>query len=263
VPRVAGHPFLEYDGPLPIVHRGGAADADENTVDAFERAIALGYQYVETDVRATADGVLLAFHDATLDRVTDRSGRVADLPWSEVGQARVAERWPIPRIDELLSTFPEVRFNLDAKHPGVLLPLAALLASHGGGLLDRVCLASFSDRRLTWLRAALGSRLCTALGPREIARLKRAAVFGGALTLPATALAAQVPAGPRLLPLVDGRLVDTAHRAGVAVHVWTVDDAPTMDRLLDLGVDGLMTDRPRVLLDVLDRRGHGAGPRPA
>ncbi len=257
----AAHPFLDHDGPIAFVHRGGALEAYENTLSAFEIAVSAGFGYVETDVRATADGVLLAFHDATLGRVTDRDGRVDGLPWSEVGQARVGGREAIPRLDELLHTFPQVRFNLDAKDGSTLRPLARLLRA-SPGLLDRVCLASFSDGRLRWLRAALGPGLCTGLGPREIARLKGAAVSGRRTNLPATALAAQVPVGPARFPLVDARFIRTAHEHGLAVHVWTVDDEPTMERLLDLGADGIMTDRPAVLKALLERRGQWHGPAP-
>lgn len=257
--RSPAHPFLDHDGPLAFVHRGGALEGAENTLTAFEAAVSSGFRCIETDVRATADGVLLAFHDATLGRVTDRDGRISALPYSEVGQARVGGREPIPRLEELLHTFPEVRFNLDAKDASTLRPLGRLLTS-SPTLLERVCLASFSDRRLAWLRAALGPGLCSGLGPREIARLKAAAVTGRTARLPPTALAAQVPVGPSFLPLVDARFVDAAHRQGLAVHVWTVDDEAGMRRLLDLGVDGIMTDRPAVLKAVLRDRAQWTGP---
>jgi len=250
---VAPHPFLEWVGPVPIVHRGGAGEAMENSASAFSRAIELGYSYVETDVQATADGVLLAFHDRKLDRMTDARGRICDLSYAQVSRSRIGGVEPIPLLADLLADFPHVRFNIDAKHPGALRPLAQVLTS--ARALDRVCLASFSDRRLRWLRSALGPGLCTALGPREVGALKRSTVVGAAPVLPASAMCAQVP--PRLGPLtlVDARFVQRAHDLGLAVHVWTVDAATEMDRLLDLGVDGVMTDRPEVLREVLTRRG--------
>ena len=242
------------------MHRGGALEASENTLSAFEVAVSAGFRYIETDVRATADGVLIAFHDATLGRVTDRDGRIAHLPWSEVAQARVGGREAIPRLDELLHSFPGVRFNLDAKDVSTLRPLARLLRG-SPALVARVCLASFSDRRLTWLRTALGPDVCTGLGPREIVRLKRAAVTGRPTRLAPAALAVQVPVGPARVPLlVDARFVRAATEHGLAVHVWTVDDEATMEHLLDLGVDGIMTDRPAVLKALLQRRGQWAGP---
>jgi glycerophosphoryl diester phosphodiesterase len=255
------HPFLEHDGPIPFVHRGGALEAFENTTVAFEVALSVGFTYFETDVRATADGVLLSFHDATLSRVTDRDGRISELPWDEVAQARVGGREPIPRLDDLLYGFPGVRFNLDAKDASTLKPLADLL-QRDRALLDRVCLASFSDRRLRWLRAALGDRLCTGLGPREIARVRLASFGARSPALPASALAAQVPVGPAALPLVDERFVGAAHAKGLVVHVWTVDEPTVMTDLLDIGVDGLMTDRPAVLKSVLERRAQWRDPRP-
>lgn len=256
---MATHPYLEHDGPLPIVHRGGAGEALENSAAAFQRAVDLGYAWVETDVQATADGVLLAFHDGRLDRVTDRVGRISELPYAEVSRARIGGVEPIPLLADLLGDFPAVRFNIDAKHPATLRPLVSVLGRTRA--LDRVCLASFSDLRLRWLRSALGPSACTALGPREIAQLKMAALGGPLRPLPASALCVQVPVGPRPVPLVDRRFIDRAHAAGLVVHVWTVDDPSVMDRLLDLGADGIMTDRPEVLRDVLVRRGqwHGGG----
>jgi glycerophosphoryl diester phosphodiesterase len=255
----ARHPFLDHDGPLPIVHRGGAKEAQENSFSAFQRAVDLGYRYVETDVQATSDGVLLAFHDGSLDRVTDRRGRICDQPYAQVARARIGGVEPIPLLADLLDAFPEVRFNIDSKHPATLLPLVHVLRRTNA--LDRVCLASFSARRLGWLRSALGPGVCTSLGPREAAALKLASLGGPEPSLPAPALCVQVPQGLGRLPLVDRRFVDTAHRKGLAVHVWTVDAADAMDRLLDLGVDGIMTDRPEVLREVLVRRGQWRGAR--
>ncbi len=255
---MARHPYLEQAGPLPIVHRGGAGEAWENSTSAFQRAVDLGYRYVETDVQATADGVLLAFHDGRLDRVTDGTGRICDLPYAQVARARIAGVEPIPLLADLLAAFPDVRFNIDAKHPATLRPLVRVLTE--AAALHRVCLASFSDRRLRWLRSALGPGACTALGPREVAAVKLAAFGGPAPRLAPTAMCVQVPPGLGPVPLVDHRFVTTAHRLGLVVHVWTVDEAAQMARLLDLGVDGIMTDRPQVLRDVLVGRDLWAAP---
>ncbi|MEA2704712.1 MAG: glycerophosphoryl diester phosphodiesterase, partial [Actinomycetota bacterium] len=107
--------FLDHDGPIPFAHRGGASDCPENTMRAFENAVNLGYRYVETDVHTTADGVLVAFHDDHLDRVTDQRGRICDLKWSEVGTARVAGEG-IPLLEDILGAWPDVRVNIDPKH---------------------------------------------------------------------------------------------------------------------------------------------------
>ncbi len=248
--------FLDHPGPLAFAHRGGAGDWPENSLPAFEGAAALGYRYVETDVHVTADGVLLAFHDDRLDRVTDGTGDIADLPYSVVREARIDGREPIPLLEDLLGSFPDLCFNIDPKHDGCLDALANTIERTAS--IDRICCGSFSDRRLGSLRRRLGPRLCTSLGPRGTARL-RAAAYGlpGAGRLPAPC--AQVPTHVRGRTLVDERFVRTAHDHRIQVHVWTIDDPAEMQRLLDLGVDGIMTDHPAVLKQVLVDRGEWSG----
>jgi glycerophosphoryl diester phosphodiesterase len=214
---------------------------------AFARAVRLGYRYLETDVRVTADGVALAFHDATLDRVTDHRGRIDRMRWSQVRQARIAGREPITRLDDLLAAWPESCFNLDLKAAHSIG--AALDVIRRTGALDRVCIAAFAERRIATARQALGPGLCTALGPREALRLRRRS------TGPFSGQCAQVPARLGRVPLVDRRYVERAHAAGVQVHVWTVNDPAEMRRLLDIGADGIITDAADVLRDVLVERG--------
>lgn len=221
---------------------------------AFERAVGLGFSYLETDVHATADGVLLAFHDDTLDRVTDARGVVAALPWATVRRARIAGDEPIPRLDEVLDAWPHIRVNVDVKRPGAIGPLLDVLRRTGA--VDRVCVGSFSDARLRAVRSAAGPRLATSLGPREVAALRAASYHEGARRwVPTDVACVQVPAGIGPLSLVDGRFVATTHRLGLQVHVWTVDDPRQMHRLLDLGVDGILTDDLEALRDVLTERG--------
>lgn len=244
-------PFLDHPGPLPFAHRGGAGDWPENTMPAFEGAVALGYRYIETDAHVTADGTCLAFHDDRLDRVTDRSGVIAELPYSTVREARVDGVEPIPLLEDLLGAFPEVRVNIDPKHDGAVEAVAEVVRRTAS--TDRICFGSFSDDRLARLRAMLGPRLCTSLGPKAVARL-RAGSFG----LPTGAMGGacvQVPHRVKGVRLVDDRFVARAHDKGLQVHVWTVDDPAEMHELLDRGVDGLMTDRPGVLREVLESRG--------
>jgi glycerophosphoryl diester phosphodiesterase len=250
LPSVPTSPFFDHPGPLAFAHRGGASEAPENTMPAFEAAVALGYRYLETDVHVTADGVLLAFHDDRLDRVTDRTGLIRELPYREVKQALVDGREPIPLLRDLLDAFPDARINIDCKHDSAIDALVDVVDETGAH--ERICLGAFSDRRLGVLRARLGERVATSLGPKGVARL-RSASYG----LPSgrfAAACAQVPTGRGRVTLVDERFVRTAHRRGLAVHVWTIDDADEMHRLLDLGVDGIMTDRPAVLKGVLESR---------
>nr|WP_205751731.1 glycerophosphodiester phosphodiesterase [Cryptosporangium phraense] len=249
-------PFLDAPRPLAFAHRGGAADGLENTMTAFAQAVAAGYRYLETDVHATADGQLVAFHDRTLDRVTDRSGAIAALPLAEVRAARVRGTEKVPLFDELLDAWPDVRLNIDVKADAAVEPLIATITTHQAE--DRVCVGSFSDARLNRVRAAFGGSVATSLGPRDVARLKLASLTRSRPTFAPGVCAAQVPIRHSGLRLVDARFVDKAHQAGLQVHVWTIDDPATMHRLLDLGVDGIMTDRIDVLRDVLTARGSWA-----
>jgi glycerophosphoryl diester phosphodiesterase len=243
--------FLDAPRPLAFAHRGFAPDGAENSMAAFERAVALGYRYLETDVRVTADGVALAFHDARLDRVTDQRGRVDALPWSRVRTAQIAGREPIPRLDDLLTAWPDVYVNLDLKAAHSIGPTLDVLRATN--TVDRVCVSAFAERRIVAARQAFGPALCTGLGPREALRLRHG--HPG----PYAGRCAQVPArvGPRAF--VDARYVAHAHAADVQVHAWTVNDRAEMIRLLDLGVDGVMTDAADLLRDVLLERGEWVG----
>jgi len=213
---------------------------------AFAHAVALGYRHLETDAQLTADGQIVAFHDDVLDRVTDRRGALATLEWSTIADARIDGEPPVLLAD-LLRAFPDTCFNIDPKQDAVVEPLARLLNELEA--VDRVGIGSFSAKRLARLRTLCGPRLCTSIGPGQILRM-RCAPWG-----PWAAACAQVPERWGGLRLVDRRFVETCHRRGMQVHVWTVDDAEGMHRLLDVGVDGLMTDRPTLLKEVLEDRG--------
>lgn len=242
------HPFLDWPGPLAFAHRGGASDHPENTMPAFRYAVELGYTYLETDVHATTDGALVAFHDADLQRTCGQPGRIDELPWSEVAAARVAGTEPIPLMEDLLDEFPQARFNIDCKADSGVGPLVGLLRRRPD-LLDRVLVGGFSDARLRRIRVAVGERLCTSFGPQQIAAL----AFGS--RVPWGGQAAQVPPARGRVKLVTPRFVKRAHALGLHVHVWTIDDPVEIGRLLDIGVDGIMTDRPAVLKGVMCERG--------
>ncbi|MFC8919758.1 glycerophosphodiester phosphodiesterase [Streptomyces sp. WAC05374] len=247
------HPYLDHPSSLiPFAHRGGAADGLENTVTAFRRAATAGYRYFETDVHATADGRLVAFHDATLDRVTDTRGRIRDLPWSAVRHARVAGTEPLPLFEELLEEFPDARWNVDIKAEPALRPLIETVRR--ADAWDRVCVGSFSEGRVARARRLAGPRLATSYGVRGVLGL-RLRSYGIPAALRAGAVAAQVPETQNGVRVVDRRFVRTAHERGLQVHVWTVNDPDRMAALLDLGVDGIMTDHLETLRTVLTDRG--------
>ncbi|HKN89086.1 MAG TPA: glycerophosphodiester phosphodiesterase [Acidimicrobiia bacterium] len=249
----AGFPFLDWPHPIPFAHRGGAAEVGgENTLAAFGRAVAMGYRYLETDGRVTSDGVLLAFHDERLDRVTDLEGRLEDRPWAEVRQARVGpEGEAISTMEALLDAFPDARFNIDPKMDAAVAPLAEALRRTNAW--DRVNIAAFSDRRLLQIRRAAGRPVCTSMGPAAIGRLRLAGY--GVPVGPFAAACVQVPLTWKGRTLVDARFVQAAARRAIPVHVWTIDEPAEIHRLLDLGAGGIMTDRPSVLKNVLEERG--------
>ena len=246
--------FLGLEGPLAIAHRGGAAERPENTMAAFEHAVDLGYRCIETDVRATRDGVAVACHDDRLDRVTGDTGPIAGRTWAGLASIRVGGTEPIPRLEDVLGAWPELRFIVDPKSDDVVAPLIEALRRTG--VRERVCIGSFSGRRVRRVRA--GAPGCTSCTRTEVMRL-RAASYG----LPAGAIVAdcaQVPlrrrlVGPLSMPVVDAASVRAAHERGMPVQIWTIDDESEMERLLDLGVDGIMSDRVTALKDVFKRRG--------
>ena len=268
------------ESPIAFAHRGYSPDRAENSMAAFTAAVDLGYGYLETDARVTADGIAVAFHDYLLDRVTTHTGRLADLRWDELSRVRIRGREPIPRLADVLTALPDTRFNIDVKCHAAVGP--TLDAIRQAAAWHRVRLAAFSHPRCLLLRGAAGPAVGSALSPREILALKlterhvppvrRAPVaraaplrarwhrLGGAraASLPAD-VAAQVPAGPRHARLVTAAFVAAAHSRGFPVHVWTVNDPGEMTRLLDLGVDGIISDRADLLRDVLRGRGHWPG----
>ncbi|MFF3318284.1 glycerophosphodiester phosphodiesterase family protein [Streptomyces sp. NPDC003035] len=246
------HPYLDHPSPLPFAHRGGTADGLENTAAAFRQASAAGYRYFETDVHTTADGALVAFHDATLDRVTDATGRIRDLPWDAVREARVAGKEPLPLFEELLEEFPEARWNVDLKAESSLVPLVDLIRRTGAW--DRICVGSFTEGRVARAQRLAGARLATSYGVKGVLGL-RLRSWGIPAALRVGAVAAQVPESQGGIPVVDRRFVREAHARGLQVHVWTVNDPERMNALLDLGVDGIMTDHLEALRAVLTARG--------
>ena len=218
---------------------------------AFQRAIDLGYISLETDIHATRDGVLLAFHDDDLSRTCGRKGLISELDYEDVSQARVNGTESIPLLDDLLTAWPQAHINIDCKSDQALEPLVSRLAL--GDIFERVCIGSFSDKRLSVLRQRFGSYLCTSMGPREVTKLRLGSWIRHTADFQ-NVNAAQVPVSQGPVTIVDRTFISAAHKADIQVHVWTIDEPEEMKRLLDLGVDGIMTDRPAVLKDVLLER---------
>lgn len=251
--------YRYFDAPfVAMAHRGGsllsANVGRENTLEAFANAVGLGYRYLETDVHTTSDGVLVAFHDDVLDRVTDTTGRISELSFDRLREVSVGGA-RIPTLDELLDAFPDARFNIDIKAPGAVEPLARTIAAHRAQ--ERVCVASFSIERLAAFRRLAGTQIATSMNPAGVGLAAFVPLLPG--LLPSRGVAYQMPVyhevSGRRVRLLTPALLDSAHRAGRHVHIWTVNDATEMEYLIDLGVDGLITDAVDVLKDVAIAKG--------
>lgn len=250
------HPYLAGAQPRAFAHRGwhlDDLDGMENSLSSFRRAVAEGYHYVETDVHATADGVVVVHHDEVLDRTTDGHGPVASQSWSAVRRANVGGREPVARLEDVLEEIPDAKFNVDVKSDPAVEPFVRVIERLGA--YDRVAAASFSDARLAELRKLAGPKLITTMGPRSVATLWA----GGRLPWPKFGSApkgamAQVPVRQGVLRVIDRSFLRAAARAEVEVHAWTIDEPDDMRALLDLGVHGIVTDRPDLLRDVLRER---------
>jgi len=233
-------------GVLAIAHRGGRSLGPENTMETFERSFALGYRYLETDVRTTSDGVCVAFHDRTLRRVTGRPGRIADLTWDEARRLRVDGTAAVPRLDELLAAWPGVRWVIDVKQPTSLVSLVRVLRRAGAA--RRICLSGTWQRWLDDAAEALGPQVSTALGWGNLPRY----LAGGGPFPRARYVHLPLMAGSWRVP--SPALVARSHERGLRVVVWGVDRATDIHRLLDDGVDGIITDHPDVLREALVAR---------
>lgn len=254
----ASHPYFDNGGlPVALAHRGFSLDGLENSMAAFQCAVDLGYRYLETDVHGTSDGVAVALHDETLDRTTDASGIVAQCSWNEVQTARIGGIEPVPRLEDVLGTWPDVRVNIDVKGTSGIVPVAEAIErtrSH-----DRVCLGSFSADRRRATEKLLTRPVAKPAAKSEAVRWWLGALVGakgsGAL---ADVDALQIPWRSGRVRLLYRRHIDAAHRAGKVVHVWTINDPTEMTELLDGGVDGIVSDRADRLKAVLIARGQWA-----
>jgi glycerophosphoryl diester phosphodiesterase len=253
--------------PLAIAHRGSRELWPENTMEAFTQAVALGFKFLETDLHVSADGVLVCVHDETVDRTTEGTGAVSSFGFEELAaldagfRHKISGGYPfrgqgvsIPSLEEAVTRLPDVSFVVDLKGEGQVRALADLIERLS--LHERLIVGSFSDQRLVEFREATGGRVATSTGPMLSRMWLLTSRVGRGAGGEASAL--QLPTQVRGIKVVDQRLVDTAHAKGLQVHVWTVNEPGEMAAYLDLGVDGIITDRPDLLRDVLISRGQWA-----
>ncbi len=267
-PPAPEFPFFESDRPMVIAHQGGEGLRPSNTLIAFENAVALGVDVLEMDVHSTADSALVLIHDDTVDRTTDGTGRVNDFALAELQQLDAGEYWTaddgattpyrgqgvrIPTLDEVLTAFPQMKFNIEIKQiePSIASSLCEALRAHD--LTDRALIASFHPTAMNEFRAAC-PEVATSMVEDEIRPFFILnTIFLGALYNPPGA-AFQVPEYSGSLHVLTPRFVRGAHGNNVAVHPWTIDDPADMERFLDMGVDGIITDRPDLMIELLRSR---------
>lgn len=262
------HPYLSLPTPIVLGHRGAAGEVPENTLESFRRGLADGAAIVETDLHATRDGALVLHHDADVARTTDGSGPIAELTLAEVQKLDAGYRFGpeaghpyrgkglgIPTLDEAFAAFPGVRFNIEVKADPDGTVERVIDTVERAGRLDRTLLAAEKDPIMARIRDVASARrisLATSASVGDALRFVRAAVDGA--RPPDGPLALQIPAAFGGRPVVTRELVAYAHRHAVQVHVWTVNDPAEMKRLLALGVDGLISDFPARVRDVIEGR---------
>ena len=268
------HPYLDLELPIVIGHRGAAGERPENTLESFRHALACGAQILESDVHASRDAQVVMCHDAVVDRTTSGTGAVRDLSCHELQRLDAGYRYSrdggrthpyrgrglsIPTLREAFEALPDARFNLELKQDQNGLVEATLALIEEFERADRTLVTAADDALMGRIRERVRARgLPVALGAAtgDVVGFVRAALSGE--RPPEGPVALQIPASFGGNPLATPELVKLAHDHGVHVHVWTINDPDEMARLLDLGVDGLVTDHPARMVELVARR-RGAG----
>ncbi|MDB2370738.1 glycerophosphodiester phosphodiesterase family protein [Gammaproteobacteria bacterium] len=242
------HPYLNQSGVSISAHRGGSEEAPENTLESFSYAIGLGSSYIETDVQLSADGIPYIFHDDNLSRLLNMEVKFNSLHSDQIEKLKLFESYQIPKLETALTQFPNALFQIDLKTDEVALPAMKVIENLNA--FDRICIASFSSNRLQKVRKKFPDT-CLSMGPKEILKLLLASfglynktIYGDCL---------QVPIYHYGIKLVTRRFVKYVQSIGLKIHVWTINDENTMRKLIDLGVDGIITDRPKLLKEVLSK----------
>jgi glycerophosphoryl diester phosphodiesterase len=267
------HAFFDQPRLYVIAHQGGDGERPSNTMAAFEYAVALGVDVLEMDIHSTRDGVLVVIHDETVDRTTDGTGRVQDFTLAELQQLDAAYHWPtlddeegrptddfpyrgqgirIPALEEVLRAFPDMPMTIEIKQrtPSIVEPLCALLRETG--MTERALIASFHGETLREFRR-ICPEVATSAAQDEVLPFVILNLFALGDAYQPTAHALQVPETSSGIRVMQPLLVETARARNVAVHVWTVNEVKQMERMIALGVDGLITDYPARLMELLGR----------
>ena len=239
--------YLNYSGVAVLAHRGGSFESFENTIESFYYSQSLGCKFIETDVQVSSDGIPYIFHDETLTRLLGKNDVFSNLDSSEIEDLRIFESHKIPRLDETLQTFPDMYFQIDVKTDEVAMP--ALEVIHKCRAEDRVCIASFNSPRLSRVNSKY-PEICLSMGPNEVSKMLLSSFGLYKKTIIGDCL--QVPMYYYGIKVVTKRFVDFVHSKGLKICVWTINDEKTFKKLIDIGVDGIITDKPKLLFQVLN-----------
>ena len=240
------HRYLNIPGIAISAHRGGSLEAPENTIESFEYAIKIGSSYIETDVQLSSDGIPYIFHDDDLSRLFGKDINFNSIHSNEIDKLMLFDKYKIPTLKETLNRFPDTFFQIDVKTDEVTEPAMKVIEETNS--INRVCIASFSSDRLS-LVGSLYPEVCLSMGPREIIKLFFASFGLYKKKVPGDCL--QIPIYQYGVKLATKRFVQYVQSVGLKIHVWTINDEDTMLKLIDLGVDGIITDRPKTLKDLL------------
>ncbi len=235
---------------FPFAHRGGSDYAPENSFEAFNAAVGLGYKLLETDLRTTKDGYVLAFHDPSLDRVTDASGLVSEKNYSDIKKIKIFGKYKIPLFSDLLEAFPECFFSVDIKSDSTVMPVVDLVKKTN--CLNRVCMGSFSQKRINIIKNNLTDRCLTSMGPLDIINAKFSSYFNYRVKI--DSIFASLPVKKYNLDLLNKRNINYLKSINIKVIAWTINQEKEIRRLIDLGVDGIMTDEIVLLKSILKEK---------
>ena len=240
--------YLHYDGLTVLAHRGGADESFENTLESFDYSKSLGCKFIETDVQVSADGIPYIFHDDDLKRVLNISSRFDSLSSQEIDKLKIFDQYRIPKLEEALNEFPEISFQIDFKTDGVVAPALDVIKKTKS--FERVCVASFNSERLKRVRSTYPD-LCISMGPNEVIKtlissfgLYKGAIDGDCLQIPIRYYGVRV---------VTKRFVKYLKSKGLKIMVWTINDVKTFEYLIELKVDGIITDKPKLLFETLSK----------
>ena len=240
--------YLQYDGLTVLAHRGGADESFENTLESFDYSKSLGCKFIETDVQVSADGIPYIFHDDDLKRVLNISSRFDSLSSQEIDKLKIFDQYKIPKLEEALNEFPDISFQIDFKTDEVVAPALDVIKKTKS--FERICVASFNSERLKRVRSTYPD-LCISMGPNEVIKtlissfgLYKGLIDGDCLQIPIRYYGVRV---------VTKRFVKYLKSKGLKIMVWTINDVKTFEYLIELKVDGIITDKPKLLFETLSK----------